>query len=63
MAKKTNVVANEKNSIISTNVKNVVTNNSSKVEDSAKGFFDSLAALSSADSVGGLVTPLGRFLV
>ena len=33
MAKKTNVVANEKNSIISTNVKNVVTNNSAKVAE------------------------------
>ena len=57
MAKKTKEVANEKNSIISTNVKNVVTN-SAKVEDSAKGFFDSLAALSSVDSVGGRVPRL-----
>lgn len=57
MAKKTNVVANENNSIIATNVENVATN-SVKVEDSTKGFFDSLAALSSADSAGGRVPRL-----
>lgn len=57
MAKKTNVVANENNSIIATNVENVVTN-SVKVEDSTRGFFDSLAALSSADSAGGRVPRL-----
>lgn len=58
MAKKTNSVGSVNNSNTITQVKNVVTNNSSKVEDSAKGFFDSLAALSSADSVGGRVPRL-----
>lgn len=58
MAKKTNSAGSANNSNITTKVKNVVTNNSSKVEDSAKGFFDSLAALSSADSAGGRVPRL-----
>lgn len=60
MAKKTKNVASANNSSIATSTqKNVVTDNSSvKVEDSAKGFFDSLAALSSADSAGGRVPRL-----
>ena len=58
MAKKTKEVKSANNSNTFTQVKNVVTNNSSKVEDSAKGFFDSLAALSSVDSAGGRVPRL-----
>lgn len=57
MAKKTNSVRSANNSTTAAQVKNVVTN-SARVEDSAKGFFDSLAALSSVDSAGGRVPRL-----